>query len=413
MSAAGGSAVTPPACLVVDANVVIKWFVAENHTDAALRLLRDDAPVLHVPELLFPEVGNILWKKVRRGDLTADEARTIGRLVAQAPLEVHPSVPLGEAALEIALSTGRTVYDSQYVALAIQMDSRLVTADEKLYNALKRGPLGDHVLWIEDDIDIPAIEAAHDSVIPDDFVIPSVVPTHTADEIELLYSWYTGDRLTDVQLSQLVGLTNLRQLHLQSPTVTDAGLAHLRDLVELRTLYLGGTSVTDAGLIYLRGLTGLRTLGLKGTAITDVGLSHVGALAGLRWLDLHGTQVTDAGLVHLHDLTELRRLDLGGTSITDIGLIHLRNLTGLRTLDLAGTAITDAGLAHIGTLTGLHHLVLWGTRITDAGLVHLHALAGLLELDLDWTRVSEAAVEDLRRARPEVEIECKNVRGQR
>jgi predicted nucleic acid-binding protein len=151
MSAAGGSAGTPPACLVVDANVVIKWHVTEVHTDAALRLLRDDAPELHVPDLVFPEVGNILWKKVRRGDLTEDEARGIGRLVAAAPLVAHSSAPLLEAALEIAMPTGRTVYDSQYVALAMQMQSRLVTADEELHNALKDGPLGAYILWVEDD----------------------------------------------------------------------------------------------------------------------------------------------------------------------------------------------------------------------------------------------------------------------
>ena len=155
MSAAEGSPGTRPACLVVDANVVIKWHVAEVHTDAALRLLRDDAPELDVPDLVFPEVGNILWKKVRRGDLTEEEARRIARLVAAAPLTVHPSASLLEAALEIAMRTGRTVYDSQYVALSVQIGCRLVTADEKLYNALKDGPLGTNILWVEDDIGIP------------------------------------------------------------------------------------------------------------------------------------------------------------------------------------------------------------------------------------------------------------------
>jgi predicted nucleic acid-binding protein len=155
MSVAGGSLGTPLACLVVDANVVIKWHVAEVHSDAALRWLRDDVPALHVPDLVFPEVGNILWKKVRRGDLTGEEARRIGHLVAIAPLVVHPSSPLLESALEIAMRTGRTVYDSMYVALAVQRESRLVTADGKLYNALKDGPLGDRILWVEDDPGIP------------------------------------------------------------------------------------------------------------------------------------------------------------------------------------------------------------------------------------------------------------------
>jgi predicted nucleic acid-binding protein len=160
VSAAGGSPGMSLACLVVDANVVIKWHVTEVHTDAALRLLRDDAPAMHVPDLVFPEVGNILWKKVRRGDLTEEQARGIGRLVAVAPLEAHRSAPLLEAALDIAMLTGRTVYDSLYVALAVQMDCRLVTADEKLYNALKDGPLRPRMLWVEGDLGIAVIGEA-------------------------------------------------------------------------------------------------------------------------------------------------------------------------------------------------------------------------------------------------------------
>jgi predicted nucleic acid-binding protein len=326
MSVAGRSSETHPECLIVDASVVIKWHVVETHTDAALRLLRDDVPALHVPDLMFPEVGNILWKKVRRGDLTEEEARRIGHLVAAAPLEVHPSAPLLEAALEIAVRTGRTVYDSLYVALAVRMDSRVVTADEKLYNALKDGPLGIRILWVEDDLGIPAHGSA------EDFVIPNFVPTHSADEIELLYTYFTGDRLTDADLTRLGGLSDLRELYLQSPGITDAGLVHLRALDKLTTLYLGGTSVTDAGLV------------------------------------------------------------------------HISGLPGLRTLNLASTATTDAGLIHLRGLTGLRRLVLWGTRVTDAGLLHLRALTGLRELDLERTQVSIAAIEELHRARPEIEI---------
>jgi predicted nucleic acid-binding protein len=156
VSAAAGSPVAAPQCLVVDASVVIKWHVAEIHSDAALRLLGDDAPTLNAPDLMFPEVGNILWKKVRRGDLTEEQARRIAHLVTAAPLDVHPSGPLLEAALEIAMSTGRTVYHSLYVAMAVWLHSRLVTADERLFNALKDGPLGAHVLWVEDEFGVPA-----------------------------------------------------------------------------------------------------------------------------------------------------------------------------------------------------------------------------------------------------------------
>ena len=136
--------------VVVDASVAIKWHLTEIHSAAAARLLQDGAPELHVPDLVFPEVGNVLWKKVRRGDLTEDQAREIAHLLALAPLEVHPAAPLLEAALEIANKTGRTAYDSLYVALALKLGCRLVTADARLHNALKDGALGGHVRWIED-----------------------------------------------------------------------------------------------------------------------------------------------------------------------------------------------------------------------------------------------------------------------
>jgi predicted nucleic acid-binding protein len=40
------------------------------------------------------------------------------------------------------------VHDSVYLALAVALDCRLVTADERLTNALGDGPLGRHVLWV-------------------------------------------------------------------------------------------------------------------------------------------------------------------------------------------------------------------------------------------------------------------------
>ena len=48
------------------------------------------------------------------------------------------------------MRTGRTVYDSLYLSVAVQIDSRAATADEKLYNAIKDGPLGTRILWVED-----------------------------------------------------------------------------------------------------------------------------------------------------------------------------------------------------------------------------------------------------------------------
>ncbi len=59
---------------VLDASVAIKWFVPKIYSNAARQLLASDHSFL-VPDFFFAEVGNVLWKRVRRGDDTADNAQ--------------------------------------------------------------------------------------------------------------------------------------------------------------------------------------------------------------------------------------------------------------------------------------------------------------------------------------------------
>ncbi len=132
---------------VVDASVVTKWYVPEAHRSEALRFL-DGSWELAAPDLLFAELGNVLWKKTRHEELTAGEAREILAALRAVPLSVHPTRPLLSSALDIALETGRSVYDSLYLTLAIALDCRMVTADQKLVKALAAGPLADHIEWV-------------------------------------------------------------------------------------------------------------------------------------------------------------------------------------------------------------------------------------------------------------------------
>ena len=134
---------------VVHTSVAIKWLVEEVHAEAARRLLAD-VYALYAPDLLWPESGNILWKKAQRGELTTQEARLIREGLARQPLSIYPSRLLVEPALEIALDTGRTVYDSCYVALAMLIESPLVTADQRLFNALRQTDYAPHLVWVED-----------------------------------------------------------------------------------------------------------------------------------------------------------------------------------------------------------------------------------------------------------------------
>lgn len=57
---------------------------------------------------------------------------------------------MGQGALEIAVSTGSTFYDSLYVAGAIHLSCKLVTADKRLINGLAHSSVHDAVVFVEE-----------------------------------------------------------------------------------------------------------------------------------------------------------------------------------------------------------------------------------------------------------------------
>lgn len=134
---------------VVDASVVIKWFIPEIHAEAALRL-HDSRYRLHVPTLMTLEIGNVIAKKIRRAELTRHEGETILKELRHLPLQRHADDQLFPAAYELALDTHRSLYDCLYLALAEAVDGALVTADRKFYTAITNGPYGRRVSWVED-----------------------------------------------------------------------------------------------------------------------------------------------------------------------------------------------------------------------------------------------------------------------
>ena len=124
---------------VVDASVVVKWFVPEIHSDTARRLLV--LPHEYVaPDLLFAETANTIWKKVRREELTAEDGQQLVADMGQIAVAAVPCRSLADDALALATATGQTVYDSMYVALAVRLNTRAITADERLEAALKNIP---------------------------------------------------------------------------------------------------------------------------------------------------------------------------------------------------------------------------------------------------------------------------------
>ncbi|HBO45166.1 MAG TPA: PIN domain nuclease [Planctomycetaceae bacterium] len=135
--------------IVVDASVVAAAFFPEPCSKNA-RVLLTSGATLHAPDLIYPEVANVIWKRQVRKEISGEEARELLADVVELPLDVAPSDQLVETALELAIQTGRTVCDCLYVALAIAHDVKMISGDRRLVNALSRGPLQAHVAWIGD-----------------------------------------------------------------------------------------------------------------------------------------------------------------------------------------------------------------------------------------------------------------------
>jgi predicted nucleic acid-binding protein len=128
--------------VVVDASVAAKWVLpaeGETLTEEAAGWLRRYAQgevLFLVPDLFWAETANLLWKALQHGRCSKEFAeRALASLVGRG-LRTIASVSLLNLAFRIATDHQRTVYDSLYVALAVRANGQLITADERLANAL-------------------------------------------------------------------------------------------------------------------------------------------------------------------------------------------------------------------------------------------------------------------------------------
>ncbi|HDD34200.1 MAG TPA: PIN domain-containing protein [Thermofilaceae archaeon] len=119
--------------VVVDASIVVKWFVEEEYSREA-RLLRDayanELIDVVAPSLLPYEVLNALKYSGAFGE---EELKEIARTLEDFQITLfNLEGELASRSVELAMRKGITVYDASYIALAQILDTVLYTADEKL-----------------------------------------------------------------------------------------------------------------------------------------------------------------------------------------------------------------------------------------------------------------------------------------
>jgi predicted nucleic acid-binding protein len=128
--------------IVLDASVAVKWFLPEKVETMAAKALalldrfgKNEIQII-VPDLFWVEFASVLWKAIRRGNFPKDSADAALASLKRFDFPTISSLKLLDDAFQIATDYGRTVYDCLYVALAVQSNSQLITADERLANSL-------------------------------------------------------------------------------------------------------------------------------------------------------------------------------------------------------------------------------------------------------------------------------------
>ncbi len=134
---------------VVDASVAVKWYVPEIH-DSHASTLQIKGNDLHAPELIVPEFSNIVWKKIRLGELSQAEGVRIVKAFGSAHVKLHSHRGLSMSAFTGAYLTTQTVYDWTYLSLAIAMSCQFVTADARFFRSLQTTAVSKNLIWIED-----------------------------------------------------------------------------------------------------------------------------------------------------------------------------------------------------------------------------------------------------------------------
>jgi len=127
---------------VVDASIIAKWILPGEPYQENTAKLKEDFTAgqveLCAPTLIIYEVANALWRAVKLGRISENDAKEALEALEDMKIELYES-SWTEACqgLSIACKLDLTVYDVAYLFIAEKTRASLITADEKLYEKAK------------------------------------------------------------------------------------------------------------------------------------------------------------------------------------------------------------------------------------------------------------------------------------
>ena len=126
---------------VIDANVGLKWFIEEPRSTAARKILEKGNAFI-VPDIFIPEICNVVWKKFKNQEVTAEQGQAIVTNVPAVIDHIVPTAELAQRAFDLAVQFNHPVYDCLYLALAERESITFITDDAKLVTVGKKAKLG-------------------------------------------------------------------------------------------------------------------------------------------------------------------------------------------------------------------------------------------------------------------------------
>jgi predicted nucleic acid-binding protein len=135
--------------MIIDASALLSAYFPDEAIPQAQELVRRHllgGVRLRAPRLLLYEVTNVVWQGERRKRITGDQGDRILQSIVGLSLEFYDTAAMD--ALALARKYNCSAYDAAYLALAAQLEEKLITGDVRLYKAAN--PDFHWITWIQD-----------------------------------------------------------------------------------------------------------------------------------------------------------------------------------------------------------------------------------------------------------------------